>query len=169
MGTRTGRRYRRIGTAQAVRAAVTAAIGSRVETLTLRATPPQGARIDGPRSAAAHPAIARIADLGREEMVAVALNGRNAPIGSWTVGAGAVAECAVSPAQVYGPALTLGGCAAVVVAHNHPSGDTSPSPDDLQVAKRMQAAGQVIGIACLDFLIVGAGGGIWSAKEHGVI
>jgi DNA repair protein RadC len=56
--------------------------------------------------------------------------------------------------------------ASIIVAHNHPSGDPTPSREDIQVTKRLKEAGEILGIDCLDHLIIGAGRYI-SLKEKG--
>ena len=62
----------------------------------------------------------------------------------------------VHPREVFGPAVRRG-AAAVVVAHNHPSGDPSPSPQDIDVTKRLIKASEILGIRLLDHVIVGNG------------
>ena len=62
----------------------------------------------------------------------------------------------VHPREVFGPAVRRG-AAAVVVAHNHPSGDPSPSPQDIDVTKRLIKASEILGIKLLDHVIVGNG------------
>jgi DNA repair protein RadC len=54
-------------------------------------------------------------------------------------------------------AALLANAAAVIVAHNHPSGDPEPSPEDVQLCARLRYAADVIGIELLDFIIVGQG------------
>jgi DNA repair protein RadC len=58
-------------------------------------------------------------------------------------------------------------CAALIAVHNHPSGDPSPSPEDVLVTKRLAEAGQLVGIDLLDHVIVGDGRFI-SLKEQGL-
>ena len=62
----------------------------------------------------------------------------------------------VHPREVFGPAVRRG-AAAVVVAHNHPSGDPSPSPQDIDVTKRLIKASEILGIRLIDHVIVGNG------------
>jgi DNA repair protein RadC len=62
----------------------------------------------------------------------------------------------VHPREVFGPAIRRG-ASAVVVAHNHPSGDPTPSSQDIEVTKRLLAASEVIGIRLLDHVIIGNG------------
>ena len=62
----------------------------------------------------------------------------------------------VHPREVFGPAIRRGS-SAVVVAHNHPSGDPTPSAQDIEVTKRLIAASEIIGIKLLDHVIIGNG------------
>ena len=69
---------------------------------------------------------------------------------------GSLDSAPVHPREVFGPAVRRG-AAAVVVAHNHPSGDPSPSPQDIDVTKRLIKASEILGIKLLDHVIVGNG------------
>ncbi|MGH9203398.1 MAG: JAB domain-containing protein, partial [Vicinamibacterales bacterium] len=74
-------------------------------------------------------------------------------------------HCAPLEAADVFRAVLLSGCPAVIVAHNHPSTDLNPSPDDLAVTNRLKAAAQILGIEFLDHLIVGANS--WRSIESG--
>jgi DNA repair protein RadC len=71
----------------------------------------------------------------------------------------------VEPRDVF-RAAAIGGAAAIVVFHNHPSGDPAPSPDDVELTRRLDAAGLLIGIDVIDHMILGEGR-YWSFKERG--
>jgi DNA repair protein RadC len=60
----------------------------------------------------------------------------------------------VHPREVFGPALALA-ATAIVIAHNHPSGDPTPSAEDRRVTERLRAAGELLGIELLDHLVIG--------------
>jgi DNA repair protein RadC len=62
----------------------------------------------------------------------------------------------VHPREVFGPAVRLG-ASAVVCAHNHPSGDPTPSVEDHQVTRRLVEAGNLLGIPLLDHVVIGNG------------
>jgi DNA repair protein RadC len=62
----------------------------------------------------------------------------------------------VHPREVFKAAI-LANAAGVIVAHNHPSGDPSPSPDDVALCARLRDAGTLIGIDLLDFVTIGQG------------
>jgi len=65
------------------------------------------------------------------------------------------------------PAI-LASAAALVLAHNHPSGDPEPSAEDVALTRRLVAAGQLLGIEVLDHLILGEAGRFVSLRERGV-
>ncbi|MBW6432103.1 JAB domain-containing protein, partial [Patescibacteria group bacterium] len=76
-------------------------------------------------------------------------------------------ESLVHPREVFEPAVQ-NLCAAVIVAHNHPSGLLEPSEQDKKVTKRLKEAGEVLGIALLDHVIV-TKEGYYSFQEKGVL
>ncbi|TMG12856.1 MAG: DNA repair protein RadC [Chloroflexi bacterium] len=89
----------------------------------------------------------------RECFSVLYLNTRNQPLACETVAVGGLNVAALQPREVFGPALTLG-AAAVILAHNHPSGDPTPSPEDLAVTRHLQEAGRLLGVEVLDHLVV---------------
>jgi len=72
------------------------------------------------------------------------------------ISSGTLSSSLVHPREVYAPAL-LRRAAAIVVAHNHPSGDPEPSADDRTTTRRLQRAGRLLGIELLDHVVLGAG------------
>jgi DNA repair protein RadC len=92
-------------------------------------------------------------DRPTEHFVALYLNTRNHLLCQEVVAIGGLNASAVQPRDVFAPALRLG-AAAVIVAHNHPSGDVQPSQDDLHVTRQLQAAGRLLGIELLDHLVL---------------
>ena len=92
----------------------------------------------------------------RERFVAVYLDSRHRPMAVHEVSIGTCDSAPVHPREVYCPAVALA-CAAVVVAHNHPSGDPTPSPEDRLVTERLRRAGEVLGIELLDHVVLGEG------------
>src|SRR5262245_28235452 len=96
-----------------------------------------------------------------EVFVALLLAGRQQVAGFVEVSRGTLTTSLVHPREVYGPALRLG-CAAVVVVHNHPSGDPEPSGEDFAVTRRLREAGQVLGVPLLDHVILGDEGALVS-------
>ena len=89
----------------------------------------------------------------RECFSVLYLNTRNQPVGCEKVAVGGLNVAALQPREVFAPALSLG-AAAVILAHNHPSGDPTPSPEDLAVTRHLQEAGRLLGVEVLDHLVV---------------
>jgi len=92
--------------------------------------------------------------LDREELLVCLLNTRNVVLGRATVYVGNVAGSPVRIGEVYREAIRRQ-AAAVIVAHNHPSGDPSPSGDDLRITADLVDAGRLLDIELLDHLVIG--------------
>jgi DNA repair protein RadC len=92
--------------------------------------------------------------LDREEMLVCLLNTRNVVLGRSTVYVGNLAGSPVRIGEVYREAIRRQ-AAAVIVAHNHPSGDPSPSGDDLRITADLADAGRLLDIELLDHLVIG--------------
>jgi len=90
----------------------------------------------------------------RERFVAVYLDNRHRPIAVHDVSIGTCDSAPVHPREVYCPAVALS-AAAIVVAHNHPSGDPTPSAEDRMVTERLRRAGELLGIQLLDHVVLG--------------
>lgn len=108
-----------------------------------------------------------IGDLPTERFVAVLLDAKNKPLGLVTCAQGGTASCVLSPADVFRPAL-VAGAVAMIVAHNHPSGDPTPSQDDLVLTARIVQAAEIIGIKILDHVVI-CETDSWSFLDHGVM
>lgn len=106
----------------------------------------------------------RIAYQEREHFIALFLNTKNRVIDAHVVAIGTNGACPVHPREVFRPAIAAG-AASVVVAHNHPSGDCSPSREDREVTERLSGAAALIGIELIDHVILGRGH--TSLKERG--
>lgn len=65
--------------------------------------------------------------------------------------------------------LCLCGAVQFVLVHNHPSGDTTPSVEDINVTERMKEAGQLMDIPCMDHIIIGKNGAYYSFTEHNIL
>ena len=78
---------------------------------------------------------------------------------------GLVNRTLVHPREVYRPAVQLG-AVAIIAAHNHPSGNIQPSPEDNSITKQLKAAGEIIGISMLDHIIISQTG-YYSYSEEG--
>jgi DNA repair protein RadC len=103
----------------------------------------------------------------REHCLAVMLDTKHRVLETITVSVGSLDHTFMSPREILRDAL-LANAAAVVVAHNHPSGDPEPSRDDERVTRRIVEAGRVVGVEVLDHLVVG--GGSWvSLARRGLV
>jgi DNA repair protein RadC len=111
--------------------------------------------VTSPEAAAAQ-LLPALADADRERCVALLLDTRHRLLASTTVSVGSIDHTFMSPREVFRDAL-LGNAAAVVLGHNHPSGDPEPSADDEAVTRRIAAAGEQLGVRLLDHLVVGDG------------
>lgn len=103
--------------------------------------------------------------LDRERFIALYLDARHRVRALETVSVGSLNASLVHPREVFKPAIALS-AAAVIVAHNHPSGDPRPSGDDLELTSRLDRCGELLGIALLDHLVVGDAD-ITSIREYG--
>lgn len=97
----------------------------------------------------------------------ITLNGANIPIRVQTITKGILNRCLVHPREVFRPAIVQR-AGAIIAFHNHPSGNTDPSPEDIETAKRLESASSIIGIPLLDQLIVCRDRFV-SLKEKGLI
>ncbi len=110
---------------------------------------------------------ASIKSAKKENFLAFYLNSRNRLIFSETVSIGTLSASLVHPREVFAPAIEHSS-AALIVAHNHPSGDCSPSPEDRATTKRLKESGELLGIPLLDHLIVSPQG-FFSFRENGLL
>jgi DNA repair protein RadC len=99
-----------------------------------------------------YPLIRHIADRRREHFLCISLNGANEVIAVRTVSVGLVNRALVHPREVFADPIT-DRASAVIVAHNHPSGNLVPSQDDLAITRQLKEAGHTLGIKLLDHLI----------------
>ncbi len=99
----------------------------------------------------------RLFNLRREVFLAVLLNARHEVIRETTVSVGCLTGSLVHPREVFQPAVR-DSAAAVILVHNHPSGDPTPSPEDVQLTERLVEAGRILGIRVLDHVVVAQGG-----------
>lgn len=92
----------------------------------------------------------------REHIKAVLLNSKNAVLAVETVHVGSVNSSLVHPREVFKAAIRRS-AAALILVHNHPSGDPHPSREDEEVTRRFREAGELLGIDLLDHIIIGDG------------
>ena len=134
-------------------------LGRRIASL----APEERARISCPQDAASL-LIAEMEQLVQETLVVLLLNTRNQVVARRTIYIGTVNSSAVRPAEVLRPAIREN-APSIIVAHNHPSGDPTPSPEDISVTRDLAAAGKLMDIELLDHLVIGHGGRFTSLKE----
>ncbi|MEP7199723.1 MAG: DNA repair protein RadC [Chloroflexota bacterium] len=102
----------------------------------------------------------------QEHMRVVLLDTRNRVLGTPTIYIGNLNTAVVRIAELFREAIRHN-CAAIIVAHNHPSGDPSPSPEDVRITEQIVSAGKLLDIDVLDHLIIG-GQRFVSLKERGL-
>jgi len=89
----------------------------------------------------------------KENFVVLYLNSRNELLNKETISVGTLNASLVHPREVFEPASRIF-AAQIILAHNHPSGDSGPSEDDLDLTKRMVEAGKILGIEVIDHVII---------------
>ena len=135
-----------IGAAKAARLCAAFELGHRVFM-------PRGVRIGGPEDA--YGVVKHISDRKQEHFLILSLNGAHELIRTVLVCIGLVNRTVVHPREVFAPALE-DRAAAIIAAHNHPSGNVEPSSDDTEVTNRLRKAGSILGIRLLDHIIFGS-------------
>jgi len=119
-----------------------------------------------PRDAAEY-LMPRFGGRGVEQFGVLLLDMKFRVIRSAILTSGTLNSTIVQPREVFRVA-TIGGAAAIVVFHNHPSGDPTPSPEDVELTQRLAAGGVLMGIDMLDHVILGEGR-YWSFRERGTL
>ena len=94
--------------------------------------------------------------LDREQFIIACLNTKNEPTNISVVSVGTLNKAIVHPRELFKTAI-LSNAASIMAFHNHPSGDTEPSQQDIQLTNRLYEAGELLGIKLLDHLIIGDG------------
>ena len=150
-----------IGPAQAARLKAALEVGRRM----LAETPEDRWQIRAPGDAA-HVLMPLLGHQPREQLVVLVLDTRNRVLHQETLYAGTLNTSVVRIAEVFGVAMQHN-AAAVVVAHNHPSGDPDPSPEDVALTRRLVQAGKLLDLEVLDHLVIGCNRWI-SLRERGL-
>jgi DNA repair protein RadC len=109
-----------------------------------------------------------IGDEDREVFFVMCLNTKNRIVAVHRCHVGGLNASIVMPREVFKSAI-LNNCASIIVSHQHPSQDVTPSREDIDVTKRLVEAGKILGIEVLDHLIVNASADYYSLKEKGYI
>ena len=95
-----------------------------------------------------------------EVCLLITLNAKSAPISLIPLSHGNKTETIVDPADIFKRAL-LDNATSIIIIHNHPSGDVTPSPQDIAIAGRVRKGGDVLNIKVLDFIIIAGAAGGW--------
>jgi DNA repair protein RadC len=140
-----------VGAAKAAQVVAAIELGRR----TVGQTPGARAQLRTPHDAAAH-LLPMFGARPVEHFGVVLLDGRHRVIRTTVIATGTLNTTIVQPRDVFREAV-LGAAAAVIAFHNHPSGDPTPSPDDVELTGRLAAAGTLMGIAVVDHIVVGDG------------
>lgn len=99
---------------------------------------------------------ASLKDESKEFFIAFHLDGKNRISCLEVVSIGSLNQSIVHPREVFKTAL-LSSAAAIILVHNHPTGDVTPSREDIEITRRLKEAGEILGIKILDHIIVGDG------------
>lgn len=111
--------------------------------------------------------MSELRHLKQEHLYAILLDVKNKMIGKVLISKGGLASSVVHPREVFKKAIKKS-CASLIIAHNHPSGDPTPSDNDIEVTKSLISAGEILGIDLLDHIIIGDGRYV-SLKEKNLI
>jgi DNA repair protein RadC len=103
----------------------------------------------------------------REHAIVLTLNIRNRVTGVKVCHTGSGDRSVMAPEVIFRDALALG-AARIIFAHNHPSGDPSPSAEDVESTRRLKRAGEIVGIPLLDGLVIGHES-VVSMQERGLL
>lgn len=116
---------------------------------------PHGVRVS--QSADIMPLVSHLAGRLQEHFVSISLNGANEVIACRVLTIGLVNATQIHPREVYSESIT-DRASSIIVAHNHPSGNLTPSDEDKNITARLKAAGELLGVPLLDHVIFGAKG-----------
>lgn len=104
-------------------------------------------------------------ELSEEEFWAICLDTKNKNIGNFRVSKGSLSVTVVYPREVFKGAILLNS-ASIILTHNHPSGDPTPSKEDIGITKRLSECGELLGIKVLDHIVTGDDK-YYSLRENG--
>lgn len=108
---------------------------------------------------------ARLKRLDREHIYALLLNTKNVLISAELVSIGSLSATIIHPREILKPAI-IASAASIILVHNHPTGDPTPSREDIEFTRRFAKCGKLMGIELLDHIVIG-NGNFQSLKEAG--
>ncbi|HPF38086.1 MAG TPA: JAB domain-containing protein [Phycisphaerae bacterium] len=133
----------------------------RVEVVRQRLAEP-GPELASPAAVAKH--CGHLQQFDRERLIRLDLNPQCRLIGAEVVAIGSADALWMSIREVFKGAMLVG-ATSIVILHNHPSGNPTPSKEDRLAEARLREAGELLGIPMVDFLVIGDNGRYWSASE----
>jgi DNA repair protein RadC len=146
-----------------------------IQKYTLRVVKEKGGRYDLDRRIskpeAARDVFVEVLELhmrAEEVFAMITLDVKNKITGIFEVSVGTLSSSLVAPREVYKRAL-LQNAAAVIFGHNHPSGEVNASSDDIEITKKLEKGGELLGISVFDHIIVGDRYDFISMKEEGLM
>ncbi len=98
-----------------------------------------------------------IPDDGREHFYSLMLDSQNRLVAAHHVSTGSLSASIVHPREVLGPAVRLLGVAHLILGHNHPSGDPTPSKEDVHLTRQLVEGARLLGLKVHDHLVIGSG------------
>ncbi len=137
-------------------------LGRRLSSLKATENP----RVNSPRDVA-NLLFGEMSFLDREHLKTVLVNTKNEVVGIREIYVGNVNSSIARPAEIFRPAIREN-CPGIIVVHNHPSGDPTPSGEDVVVTRQLVEAGKVLGIEMLDHIIIGSEERFVSLKKTGL-
>jgi len=150
-----------MGAVKAIEIAAAVELGRRM----LAANPEDRLIVKSPGDAANLFADLRVAE--QEMMRTVLLDTKNRVLATPTIYRGSLHTTVIRITELFREAVRHN-CAAMIIAHNHPSGDPTPSPEDIAVTREIVQAGKILDIEVLDHIVIGAGEKYVSLKERGL-
>ena len=103
-------------------------------------------------------------DSDREQLLVCCLDTKNQPVALNVVSVGSINSSIVHPREVFKAAI-LSNAASIILYHNHPSGDPTPSKEDINITNRLKECGKLMGVELIDHIIIGSDGNYCSLKE----
>ena len=109
-----------------------------------------------------------LAESDTEVFVVLCVNARNKMISSDIISCGILDQATVAPREIFRTAIMKNAC-RIILLHNHPTGDTTPSAEDISITKKLIECGKTLEINVLDHVIIGSNGSFTSMREGGVL
>ena len=132
----------------------------------LSLSPEERVTINSPQDVA-NLLMGEMAALDQEHLRVVMLNTKNEVLGTQEIYVGNVNSSVVRPAEVIRPAVREN-APSIIIVHNHPSGDPTPSREDVSITQELVAAGKLLGVEVLDHVVIGSGKRYVSLNEKGL-